>query len=127
MKGLQNVPSPYCAILYGSNPMNNPDIVGIVACGSPSIANTWGFSQSSIEDFGLQSLQSYSTGTSYVKLGDATYITLYDGDDLSKDSFNKISLGPGKEYDLIKYKLDAKLDNNTWNDRPLSFALSYRV
>jgi hypothetical protein len=123
VSGLQDVPSPYCAILYGSNPLKSPSTLGLVACGVPSLGKVWSFTQDTIESFHLKSLKSYSTGTSYVKLGDLTTITLYDGSDLAKDSFNKITLGPGKNYDLTQFKLPDQ--TATWNDRPLSFVLTY--
>jgi len=137
VKGLQvPLPSPYCAVLYGSNPYLNADTTGIVACGNPQHEKQSQFPQSVVEKYGYD-LKTFSKGISYVVTGSKCSIKLFDGTECEKDSLNSVTFSGGTKADLtkvpkkmknrLKSQHHADIITEPFSDATLSFVLSYNI
>jgi len=124
VKGLTEPISPSCAAFFGGDPEIEPDTIGFVACGDKSMNQSWVFSQSVMENFGLEPMQTYSEGISSVYTGKEVSLTLYDGDDTYRNSANRVEISKGTSANLMSFEMKTDLRQN-WNLRPRSFTLSF--
>jgi len=126
VQGYQTIlPSDYCAVLYATNPIQNPDTIAVVACLDPSLeSGTIDFSEAFMNDQGFD-LKEFNGGTSYVQTGVEVSITLYNGVDCLKDSDESYFIGEGKAVDLSTVSLNNPNDKKaTWENVPQSFTIT---
>ena len=99
IQGYQPVPSPYCAILWSSNPLKKPNSLGLVACTTPG--EDADFTQSAL----MATIQ-----VSYVMTGEDCTLTLYSGSNLDANSDTQITIQGNR--DLAAASIDAKYEED---------------
>ena len=116
------LPTPTCAILYGSNPIKFRHTTGVVACAGTS-QNPTVFTRQDLLDLNIE-LRDYSEGISYVRVGSQASITLYTAHDPAS-SLHSLVVDSGINLDLTKVTVKEETGDSVllWDDRTISFAI----
>ena len=124
LKASTSVPGDHCAILYGSNPKEKPNTIGVELCRgakTKDIDAIFTYAMLVKQKFRLDKM---ANGVSYIVTGKNCELTAFSG---KINDGSSIIIQPGKEMDLSQVvNQDAATDSAgrlTWNDMPMSFIL----